>query len=398
MPAEPLGLKPLGNAVPGAEQVASSAGFALAQEVSADAGQVRSVVAPRRIVMVAPSLEILGGQGVQAQALAECLRIEGYQVELLPINPRFPRGLRGLRRYPYVRTLMNQMLYFPSLVRLRRADVVHVFSASYWSFLLAPAPAMLAARLFGKRTLLHYHSGEAEDHLARWGWRVHPWLRLAHAIVVPSEYLRGVFARFGYRTKVVHNVLAAARFRYRERLPLRPRFLSIRNFESHYRVDVVIRMFALIKPRFPDATLTVAGYGPEERQLRCLAASLSVNGIHFVGRVEPDNVPHLFDQADIFLNAAQVDNQPVSVLEAFATGLPVVSTRVGDLANMLQNGAAGCLVPPGDPVAMADAVIGLLSEPQRALQLVRRARAELDNYSWGRVRGQWAAAYGVGKV
>ncbi|MGH8280940.1 MAG: glycosyltransferase family 4 protein [Gammaproteobacteria bacterium] len=348
-----------------------------------------------RVMLVAPSLDILGGQGVQAQALADCLRRDGYRVELLPVNPRFPRWLGRARRYPYLRTLVNQMLYLPSLVKLRRADVVHVFSASYWSFLLAPAPAMLAARLLRKRTLLHYHSGEAEDHLACWGMWVHPWLRLAHEIVVPSEYLRRVFARFGYRAKVVPNVLTAGRFRYRERMPLRPRMLSIRNFEPHYGVDIVIRAFALVKPRFPDASLVVAGYGPEEQRLRRLAASLSVNGIHFTGRVEPAKVPQLYDEADIFLNGALIDNQPVSVLEAFAAGLPVISSGVGDLVNMLQGGAAGCLVPPGDSLAMANAVIGLLQQPQRALRLSRRAHLEAAKYIWGNVRAQWAAAYGV---
>lgn len=348
-----------------------------------------------RVMLVAPSLDILGGQGVQAQALAEGLRRDGYRVEFLPVNPRFPCWLGRLRRYRYLRTLVNQMLYLPSLAKLRHADVVHVFSASYWSFLLAPAPAMLAARLLGKRTLLHYHSGEAEDHLTRWGIWVHPWLHLAHEIVVPSEYLRRVFARFGYRATVVRNVLPPARFHYRDRMPLRPRLLSIRNFEPHYGVDVVIRAFALLKLRFPEASLVVAGYGPEKSRLRRLAASLCVSGIHFAGRVEPVRVPQLYDEADIFLNAALIDNQPVSVLEAFAAGLPVVSTGVGDLANMLQGGAAGCLVPPGDALALADAVIGLLQEPQRALRLSRHAHAEAAKFTWSGVRGQWAAAYGV---
>ena len=130
--------------------------------------------------------------------------------------------------------MVNQALYLRSLVRLRNADVVHVFSASYWSFLLGPVPAMLAARLFGKRVLLNYHSGEAEDHLARWGIFVHPWLRFAHEIVVPSQYLRDVFARYGYRSRVVPNVVDLSRFRYRERIALRPRLLSTRNLESHY--------------------------------------------------------------------------------------------------------------------------------------------------------------------
>ena len=191
---------------------------------------------PCHIAMVAASLEILGGQGVQAISLMERLRAEGHSVCFLPINPVFPVGLRRLRRLPYLRTVINQVLYLPSLWSLRKADAVHVFSASYWSFLLAPAPAMLAARRFGKRVILNYHSGEAEDHLQHWGKLVHPWLKLADEIIVPSDYLREVFARFGYRARVIRNVVDTTRFSYRERSPLRPRLLSMRNFEPHYRV------------------------------------------------------------------------------------------------------------------------------------------------------------------
>src|ERR1051326_7869627 len=150
-----------------------------------------------KIALVAARMDILGGQGVQAETLSAELASAGYDVRFVPINPRFPTSLEWLRRKPYLRTAMNQLVYLPTLARLRHVDVVHVFSASYWSFLLAPVPAMLAARLFSKRVVLNYHSGEAEDHLARWGVFVHPWLRLAHEIVVPSQYLRKVFARFG---------------------------------------------------------------------------------------------------------------------------------------------------------------------------------------------------------
>ncbi|HET8645871.1 MAG TPA: hypothetical protein VFO85_10300, partial [Vicinamibacteria bacterium] len=115
------------------------------------------------VVLVAASLDILGGHGVEATLLQEALETEGYDVGFLPINPRFPRMLAGLRQVPYVRTALNEALYLRSLPRLREADVVHVFSASYWSFLLGPVPAMLAARALGKRVVLHYHSGEAED-------------------------------------------------------------------------------------------------------------------------------------------------------------------------------------------------------------------------------------------
>ena len=345
------------------------------------------------IALVAPSLESIGGQGTQAHTLATQLQKEGYAVSFIPIEPCFPPGLRWVRRYPYARTLLNQSFYLPSLLRLRRADVAHVFSASYWSFLLAPVPAILAARGFGKRIVLHYHSGEAEDHLAKWGALVHPWLRLVDETVVPSVYLRNVFTRHGYRARVIPNVADTSRFRYRERSPLRPHLLSTRNLESFYRVDNTLEAFALLKARYPEAILTIAGYGSEESQLRRLAASLGSDGIRFVGRVPPDDIPGLYEEADIFVNSSIVDNQPVSVLEAFASGLPVVSTGTGDIANMVRDGATGLLVPPDDPAAIVKAVTSLLEDPDRALHIVRRARQEVEQYTWTQVREAWAAVY-----
>ncbi len=320
-----------------------------------------------RIAIVAPTLEILGGQGIQAGALADALRADGYAVDFVPINPRFPGRLAWLRRLPYVRTLVNETLYLLRLSELRRADVVHVFSASYWSFVLAPLPAILAARILGKRVLLNYRSGEADDHLARWGALVRPWLRLVDDIVVPSEFLRGVFARHGYRARVIPNVVDLSHFRYRERNPLEPRLVSTRNLESLYRIDTIIEALALIKARYPAATLTLAGTGSDERRLRRLAGALGI------------------------------DNQPVSILEAFAAGLPVVSTATGDIANLIRDGERGLLVPPADSVALAKAVTTLLDEPERARRMARRARSAVERYTWSHVRELWACVY-AGRV
>jgi glycosyltransferase involved in cell wall biosynthesis len=350
-----------------------------------------------RIALVAPSIEILGGQTIQAQALLTHLREQGWPVDFLRIDPAFPWGLGWIRRLPYARTALNQALYIPSLLRLRKANVVQVFSASYWSFLLAVAPAMAAARILGKRVILNYHSGEADDHLARWGLLVHPWLRLAHEIVVPSEYLREVFARHGYRARVIPNVVNTSDFRYRERRPECPHLVSTRNLERHYRVDNTLEAFALVQARYPQATLSVAGYGREETRLRELATSLKLARVRFLGRVAPTKLPALLDQADVFVNSSIVDNQPVSVLEAFAAGLPVVSTPTGDIANMIRDGETGVLVPAGDPAAMAKAVISLFENPNRAGELARRARGELEKYTWAHVSKRWAEVY-IGRV
>ena len=346
-----------------------------------------------KIAMVAPTLGILGGQAVQAKVLADHLRVDGYDVRLVPINPPFPRGAGWLKRLRYIRTVANEGLYLPTLRKLRSADVVHVASASYWSFLLAPLPAIVAARRWGKPILLNYHSGEADDHLANWGSLVHPWLKMVDKIVVPSVYLKEVFARHGYQAEVIHNVIDTGQYHYRERLTLLPEFLSVRNFEPHYGVEHTLVAFAMIQTVFPAASLTVAGQGPQEAELKHLAQALSLRNVRFVGAVDPVSMPDLYDGHSMFLNSSFVDNQPLSVLEAMASGLPVVTTPVGDIPNMVEDGESGTLVPVGDPSAMAKAATLLLEQPERAALMAQRAKESLMHYDWSKVGPAWDDVY-----
>jgi glycosyltransferase involved in cell wall biosynthesis len=115
--------------------------------------------------------------------------------------------------------------------------------------------------------------------------------------------------------------------------------------------------------------------------------------VRFVGKVDPAAMPALLRDADIFVNASVVDNQPVSILEAFAAGLPVVSTPTGDIAAMVRHGETGLIVPPLDADGLAAAVLGLLRSPDRATRLARHAHGEIARYTWPSVRGQWASAY-----
>src|SRR5207253_3449426 len=105
---------------------------------------------PLRVLIVAPSFDILGGQAVQAARLMESLRLEtSVEVGFLPINPRLPGVLRKLQAIKYLRTIVTSLLYCATLLaRVRKYDVIHIFSASYFSFLLAPTPALLVARIY----------------------------------------------------------------------------------------------------------------------------------------------------------------------------------------------------------------------------------------------------------
>jgi glycosyltransferase involved in cell wall biosynthesis len=348
-----------------------------------------------RVCVVAPSIGILGGQAIQAVRLVEGLNtMPALSVTFVPINPQLPGLLGKLQRVKYMRTLLTETAYIATLLReLRRADVVHIFSASYLSFVLAPTPALLIARMYDKGTVLNYRSGEAEDHVRRWRTAV-PTLRLADQLVVPSGYLADVFGAVGLQTRVVANVVDLERFRYRRRDPLRPVFLANRNFEAHYNVSCVIKAFALIRQEIPGAQLIIAGDGSERTRLGLLADRLGRTGIRFVGRIAPDQMPALYDEADIYLNAPDIDNMPGSIIEAFAAGLPVVSTRAGGIPYMVHDQETGLLVDLDDHEAMAAASLRLLREPAFAVQVASRAHDECrTRYHWRAVSRQWLELY-----
>jgi len=348
-----------------------------------------------RICIVVASVDILGGQAIQALRLLEGLREEpAIEVELLPINPRLPRPLRWLQRIKYVRTLVTSIAYIGSLlIRLPRFDVVHVFSASYFSFLLAPTPAILISKLYGKPVLLNYHSGEAEDHLRRWRRTALPVIKLADRVVVPSDYLVSVFARFGIESERIVNTVDLARFSFRQRQQVAPVLLSNRNLERHYNVECALRAFALVLEQYPNARLLVAGDGSQRNKLRELADTLPLSSVDFLGAIEPQQMPALYDRADIFVNASDVDNQPLSIIEAFACGLPVVTTDAGGIPYMIAEGQTGLMVGRGDHKALADRVIRLIGDPELASSLALRAHEECRRYSWMAVRGRWLRLY-----
>jgi len=348
-----------------------------------------------RVLIVAASLDILGGQAVQAERLIRHLQSEpSLRVSFLPINPRLPGALSKLQSIKYVRTVTTSILYCLNLLReVRKYDVIHVFSASYLSFLIAPTPAILVSKLYGKKIVLNYQSGEAWDHLRRWRRSTMPILNLVDSVVVPSEYLVRVFSMFGIEAYAIFNIIDLNKFEFRPHTSLRPVFLSNRNLEAHYGVDCILRAFAYIQKVIPDAVLSVVGDGSQRQALENLSHELQLNYITFTGRVDHAEIYGRYSASDIYLNASRIDNQPLSILEAFACGLPVVTTDAGGIPDMVTDGETGFVVPVDDYKALADRALELLARQNTAIQMVQQARAECAKYTWAVVGEQWLAVY-----
>jgi glycosyltransferase involved in cell wall biosynthesis len=337
---------------------------------------------------------ILGGQAVQAERLLRAWRGDpDVEAWLVPINPVPPGILRRAVDIKYLRTIATQLCYWPLLVReLRRADVVHVFSASYFSFLLAPLPAVLVAKLLGRPVVMNYRSGEAPDHLSR-SAIARGTLRWVERNAVPSRFLKDVFAGHGIGAEVIPNIVDVDRFRFRPRSPLEPNVLSTRNFEPLYNLSCTLRAFRLVQDRYPEATLTLVGAGSEGERLRALASELGLQHVRFTGRVPPEEIWRYYNEADIYLQTPDIDNMPSSVLEAFASGCAVVSTNAGGVPAILTAERHGLLVPCGDHAAAARQTLRLLSDPALVERLTAAARESCVEYQWHAVRSRWLALY-----
>ncbi len=345
-----------------------------------------------KVLIVAPAAPMIGGQAVQAQRIVDRFKdVPEIEVDLLPINPRF---LPKMQEISGVRTIVTSTKYLIDLLKnVPQYDIIHVFSASYFSFVLAPTPAILIGKAFGKRLILNYHSGEAEDHLANWQETAFPLIRKVDRIIVPSGYLVDVFEKFGFRASAIYNFVETSMYKFRKREPVRPIFLSNRNFEELYNVECTIRAFALIQKEIPDSRLIVAGGGKLEHRLKATVKELSLKNVEFLGEVNQKEMVDAYDRADIYINSSNIDNMPSSIIEAFAAGLAVVSTDAGGIPYIVKTGKMGLLSPVGDYDALAKNALKLLNNPELAQEVIENARVETQKYSWENAKASWCELY-----
>lgn len=348
-----------------------------------------------RVMVVGPLPPPSGGMANQCRQLADLLQADGIQVDLVQTNlapwPAWIGHVRGVRAafrlVPYLWQLWT---------RLPRNDVAHVFANSGLAWHLFAAPAILLARLRKVPVVVNYHGGEADRFFATAPAWVRRTLSGADALVVPSGFLEAVFRRLGFQPVVVPNIVDLARFRPREkpRHGGAPHVIVTRNLEAIYDIATAIRAFQQISQRFPEARMTVAGSGPEETRLRGMVDALGLSGrVSFPGRIDNRDIHALYTSADVLLNPSTVDNMPISLLEAFASGVPVVSTDAGGIPYLVRDGENALLVPVGAYQAMADAALAILDDPQFAARLVANGLTTASAFSWNRVRRQWLETY-----
>jgi len=349
---------------------------------------------PLRIGLVGPLPPPSGGMANQTLQLANLLAADGHTVETIQVNaPYRPAWVGSL---PVVRALARLLPYLALLWRAAgRVQLFHVMANSGWSWHLFAAPVVWIARLRGCPVVINYRGGEADNFMRRSQAWVRPSMLRASAVIVPSGFLQAVFGRYGVATQVVPNIINLERFAGAPAAETRPlQLLVARNLEQIYDNATALRAFAIVRARRPEAQLTIAGSGPLRAELEQLAAELGVaEAVTFTGRVENAGMAALYRGADIMLNPSLIDNTPNSVLEALASGVAVVSTNVGGVPYLVEDGRTALLVPPASPEAMAAAVLRLAAEPALAASLRQAGQHMVQQFAWQNVRPRLLDVY-----
>lgn len=347
-----------------------------------------------RIGLVGPLPPPAGGMANQTQQLAELLRSAGAEVSLVQTNAPYRPAWIGTWRV--LRALPRLLIYLRSLWTLTgRCDLIHLMANSGWSWHLFATPAIWIGRCREVPVVVNYRGGEAGTFLAS-SVRMVGWsLRRASCLVVPSGYLQAVFADHGVAAQVVSNIIDLARFHPPESPRIGGAHLVVaRNLEPIYDNATALHVLEAVRQRVPNATLTVTGTGPNEGDLRALAEHLGLSAaVHFSGRLDRDAMAALYRRADVLLNTSLVDNMPNSLLEALASGVPIVSTNVGGVPFVVKHGTTALLVPPSEPAEMAAAVLQLLENPSEAARLRAAGLQEVRQYTWSAVAQQLASVY-----
>jgi glycosyltransferase involved in cell wall biosynthesis len=267
--------------------------------------------------------------------------------------------------------------------------LVDVFSGP--AFLWAETVCLIL-RCIHRPYILTLHGGALPEFAERWPSRVQTIMRSASVVAAPSAFLARHMARYRRDILVVPNGIEWGDYPPPEHSST-PKLVWLRSFHRIYNPQMAVEVLALLRREFPNIELLMIGPDDGDGSLeetRKRATELGVSGsVCFTGVVPKAEVPSWLAQGTVFLNTTDIDNAPVSLLEAMACGLPVVSTNVGGISDLVEHGRNALLVPPRDPRAMAARISDVLRNSDLANELSKNGRQSANVHSWARILPRW---------
>jgi glycosyltransferase involved in cell wall biosynthesis len=250
-----------------------------------------------------------------------------------------------------------------------------------------------ALRMLKKPYVLTLRGGNLPSFAQKTGERVPRLLQSSPVVTTPSAYLFEHMRPYHKELVLLPNPLDLEKYLFKHRVHPFPKLVWLRAFHNIYNPSLAVQVVAQLARDFPEVRLVMMGPDKGDgsfEQMKGLASQLGVDDrLTCTGPVTKEEIPNLLDQGDIFLNTPRVDNTPVSVLEAMACGLCIVSTNVGGIPYLIKDESDALLVPNGDAGTMAQAVRRFLTEDGLAERLSKNARRKVEQFDWSSILPKW---------
>jgi len=274
----------------------------------------------------------------------------------------------------------------------KKIDIAHVAVFSGRAFIWAEVSTWLLHKLHIP-VILSLHGGNLPSFSQKHSNRVKNLFKKANIIVSPSNYLIDKLSYFNKNIKLIHNPIDLKRFKYRKRNIIKPRLIWVRSFHQIYNPQLAIEVMKLLKENIPEVQLIMIGPGKGDGSLQKTKHLIQYyklqKNVKIIDVVHNSKIPIFLDNADIFINTTNYDNTPISVLEAMACGLCIVSTNVGGIPYLLENGKDSLLVPPNSPERMSKEIMKLIKNVNFASNITNNARRKVENFKYEQIIKKW---------
>ena len=279
-----------------------------------------------------------------------------------------------------------------SVFRYRRADYIIIDTYSSSAFLYAICVAK-CCRILKKKYIPILHGGNLPSRLDLSPKSCKNIFNKAFINVSPSGYLKYEFEKRGYHNiKIIPNTIEIRNYNFKKRTRLKPKLLWVRSFAKVYNCNMAIKVLKSVLDKYPNAELCMVGPDKDGslQEAKNLAHKYGIiDKITFTGRLSKNDWCKLSENYDIFLNTTNADNMPVSLIEGMALGLPIISTNVGGVPYLVDDGVDSILVDKGDVQGMVSAIDYLINNSEKANQMCLTARKKAESFDWEEVRKAW---------
>ncbi len=332
----------------------------------------------KRILYIGNELSHSGKTATTIDTLSKLLETEGYIVHTASNKKN-----KLLRLLDMLLTIMKLF---------KEVDYVLIDTYSTQNFYYAYLCSCLC-RMLKLKYIPILHGGNLPNRLKRNPKLSRTIFKGAYVNVAPSEYTKSKFEALGYEnTTCIANAIEIENYPFEKKVLNAVKMLWVRSFSELYNPNLAIKTLYELKQKNVESSLCMVG--PENdgtlEKAKDYAKSLDLD-VTFTGKLSKKEWIALSVDCNVFINTTNFDNMPVSVMEAMALGLPVVSTNVGGMPFLIETNKDGVLIEPNDSTAFVNAILDLKEKPEKTLNLTIKARRKVEGYDWSFVKLKWHA-------